>query len=81
MGDLYHQITYGDKWHFIARFLYDYILFAVINVIMVNIFNGIIVDTYAEIIEKTKRIEEEMKRYCPICSIEFTLFEKHTPGF
>lgn len=81
MGDLYHQITFNDKWHFIARYLYDYILFAVINVIMVNIFNGIIIDTYAEIREEAKTIEEEMWNFCPICSIEFTMFEKYAKGF
>ena len=48
---------------------------------MVNIFNGIVIDTYAEIREESKIIEEEMKNFCPICSIEFTMFEKHTKGF
>jgi hypothetical protein len=67
---------YDDPGYFMARFLYEFIFFIIVIVIMLGVVFGIIIDTFAELREKTTHIEGDMKNVCFICGAKKDELEK-----
>jgi len=64
-----------------TRFGFDYIYNLVIILIMAAIISGIIIDTFAELREDQKNIEDAMKSSCFICSLSKSELERKRVKF
>jgi len=76
-------LTYSNPW-FWGRFVYDWMFFFFTLFILINIFNGIVVDTFQSYREKDEEIQEHLRDVCYICHLsrnDFSVkdldFEKH----
>ena len=70
----------GQKGYIIEFFL-EWMLFFIVMLILLNIINGIIVDTFLELREKSNEENETKLNICYICSLHRTLFEKRGIDF
>eukprot|EP00824_Muranothrix_gubernata_P007553 TRINITY_DN1960_c0_g3_i3.p1 TRINITY_DN1960_c0_g3~~TRINITY_DN1960_c0_g3_i3.p1 ORF type:complete len:634 (-),score=133.68 TRINITY_DN1960_c0_g3_i3:53-1954(-) len=62
-------------------FLFNISYFLLINLILVAIISGIIIDTFGALRDEKNFIEEDMKGQCFICSIDRDVFEHKGSGF
>lgn len=58
-----------NRPRYYVRFFYDVSCFIVINIILMNIVFGIIIDTFAELRNKNTTLEENKRSFCFICSL------------
>ena len=61
--------------HYYVRYGFDLSFFMVINIILMNLFFGIIIDSFADKRDKTSSINEEVEAQCFICGITKSTFE------
>ena len=70
IGDVLPKLSYKfSPGYFVAGFFYVVLFHIFVIWIMINLFFGIIVDTFAALREKTYKIEEDKKNTCYICQI------------
>ena len=70
IGDVLPKLSYKvNPGYFIAAFFFVVLFHILVIWIMINLFFGIIVDTFAALREKTYKIEEDKKNTCFICQI------------
>eukprot|EP00708_Paratrimastix_pyriformis_P002164 GAFH01000903.1.p1 GENE.GAFH01000903.1~~GAFH01000903.1.p1 ORF type:complete len:554 (+),score=181.64 GAFH01000903.1:752-2413(+) len=62
-------------------FIYELTFFIISNVILLNIFFGIIVDTFSELREEKAHIKEDIEGRCFICGIDAATFDREGIGF
>ena len=66
---------------YLIEFLLEWTLFFIVMLILLNIINGVIVDTFLELREKSNEENETKLNICYICSLHRTLFEKRGIDF
>lgn len=66
------SITNKSYW---SQFFFDWLFFFTIILVMLNIINGIIVDTFQALREQNNEKEEVRENVCYICSIKRSKFE------
>ena len=81
IADIILKPSYSDPAAYYKRFIFDLLFFIVILIIIYNIAIGIIIDTFAELREKRKALEDDMNTKCFICSIEMYVFDKNSYGY
>ena len=59
----------GNRSQYIVRFFFDVTCFMIINIIILNIVFGIIIDTFAELRKEKQKIEENKANVCFVCSL------------
>jgi hypothetical protein len=64
-----------------ARMAIDMLFFIIVNIILLNIIFGIIIDTFAELRDKRKEIEDKFNNNCFICGRERYEFEARGNGW
>ena len=70
IGDVLPKLSYKvNPGYFVAGFFFVVLFHIFVIWIMINLFFGIIVDTFAALREKTYKIEEDKKNTCFICQI------------
>jgi hypothetical protein len=74
IGDVLEQPLYSDAIY-TSRYVYDFTFFMVINIILMNIFFGIIIDSFADKRAQESLIEAEVQDLCFICGISKSTFE------
>jgi hypothetical protein len=74
-NDWYEQHTY------FTRELFEMAFFIFIGVIVMNIVFALIVDTFAELRDEKKTMEEDMRTSCFICGIDSSTFDRQGEGF
>ena len=78
------DIMQPEKWsgeNVYHRFGFDFVFFALVNVIFLNILFGIIIDTFAELRDDKRKKEEDMNSCCFICGISADVFDREGGGF
>ena len=65
-----------NRKFYYARLVFEITFFLVINVVLLNIIFGIIIDTFAELREKNNQFEFDSKNVCFVCNLEKYKFEK-----
>ena len=65
----------SDQPGFWSEFLYSWVFYFLIILIILNIVNGIIVDTFQELREESNSISEAKENSCFICQISRSAFE------
>lgn len=74
IGDVLERPVRGSGlWT--GMYLYNFSFFMVINIVLMNIFFGIIIDSFAEKRAKDAEIQEEVEGQCFICGIQKSTFE------
>ena len=69
-----NNATFGDT-HYYTRYVYDFFFFMLLNIILMNIFFGIIIDSFAEKRADDGEIKEELKGQCFYCVISRSKFD------
>ncbi len=80
-GGLPFEMKIEEQPGFYSEFFYSWIFYFLIILIILNIVNGIIVDTFQEIRENNNTLYEEKKNTCFICQLNRTLFESNGISF
>ena len=72
IGDMMIRESYSksNRAQYIVRFFYDVSCFMIINIILLNIIFGIIIDTFAELRKVKTQIEDNKANVCFICSLQ-----------
>lgn len=73
--------TYVDEILFYLRSSYDLLFFFLVVLIIMNIFSGIIIDTFAQLRDQKSAILENKNNVCFICSIDRYEFDRNGDGF
>lgn len=66
---------------FFQREVYDTLFFVMVAVIVMNIVFALIVDTFAELRDARKKIEDDMRTTCFVCGIDAATFDREGEGF
>ena len=74
IGDMLGQPTW-DHNLYVARYIFDFAFFMIINIILMNIFFGIIIDSFADKRATEAEIEDEVQGQCFICGVSKSTFE------
>jgi len=69
------------RMNYYFRVVFDLTFFLLINIIFLNIIFGIIVDTFAEMRDQKKAMDEDVQNKCYICNLDRNIFDKSGPGF
>lgn len=67
IGDVLRLKDYSDPYYW-SRLFFDWVFFFLVNLIIINVFNGIIVDTFQAIREDTNKHEYVTQNICFICN-------------
>jgi inositol 1,4,5-triphosphate receptor type 3 len=67
-----HSTTYKKYWN---EFVLDWLFYVLVILILLNVINGIIVDTFQELREENVRIYDLSLNSCLICSLKRSKFE------
>ncbi len=62
-------LSIGDEGEFWDRFGFDILFYVVLDVIMLNIVFGIIIDTFGALRDETNTRNDHLKHYCFICNL------------
>lgn len=81
IGDTLSAQTYEDRELHYLRSAYDLIFFLFVVIILLNIFSGIIIDTFAQLRDEKADLEYDKNNICFICSIDRNEFDRGGEGF
>lgn len=72
IGDALPALSYlnSTKEEYFIRVIFDLSFFLIVIIMFLNIIFGIIIDTFAELREKKRFIDDDMKNTCFICNID-----------
>lgn len=70
-----------NKERYYIRYFYDLSCFITLNLIMMNIIFGIIIDTFAQLRNEKKALKLDKENICFVCSLDKPKFEKIEGGF
>jgi hypothetical protein len=80
IGDILAEVPYGKGMYWF-RFLNDFIFFASVILIVLNMLLGVIVSFFFEIREEEDFKENDIKNNCFICNIDRATFERNKIKF
>lgn len=78
LGDAMGTANKGSYW---GRLTFDIVFFLIINVIMLNIIFGIIIDTFGELRDKRNAVIDDINSRCFICGLDRNEIEQHGKGW
>jgi hypothetical protein len=68
------------KTSFNIRYLYDFMFFLIINLILLNVVFGIIIDTFGELRAEKEENDTKTTEICFICNIDKEVFDRVAPS-
>ena len=80
IGDVIFPAVRKDKYYEL-RLIFDITFFIIVIIIMLNIFFGIIVDTFAELRDARREIEHDIENFCFVCGRAKHEFELRGSGW
>lgn len=80
IGDSMKSVNVGEPYY-LRRTLFDFLFWAIMIVIFLNILFGIIIDTFAELRDDKSKKEEDMRTKCLVCGIDSYTFDRYGSGF
>jgi hypothetical protein len=73
--DVMEIVPYDKLSKYYTMFLFSLSFFLVVNIILLNIVFGIIIDTFAQLRDQRNAIEKDMKTKCLICNLDRNKFD------
>jgi hypothetical protein len=70
VGDALTPQSYEKKTEYYLRIVFDLSFFLIVVIILLNIIFGIIIDTFAELRDNKRQMDDDMKNKCFICNID-----------
>lgn len=67
IGEALGKIEFADKEAYYEVMVYDLTFFLSVTIIILNIILGIIIDTFAQLRDQKKFIEDNIRNKCFIC--------------
>jgi len=80
IGDLMEILPFGGSGY-TKLTIYEIIFYLVITILLLYLFLGIILDTFANVRDEKQHREHDMKYKCFICNVDKTIFEKEGVSF
>ena len=80
IGDAIFPAYQKDKYYEL-RLVFDILFFIIVIIIMLNIFFGIIVDTFAELRDARREMEHDIENFCFVCGRPKHEFELRGSGW
>lgn len=74
IGDFSNFKSIKDKYY-LVHFIFQWIFFFVVILLLLNIVNGIIVDTFQELREENNKNLDDKENVCYICNLNRSVFE------
>lgn len=68
----------SNKEGFYFRIVFDVSFFLIVNITLLNIIFGIIIDTFAQLRDKKRQVEHDIKNFCFICNLQRYVLDKDT---
>ena len=81
VSDYMHLLGNNADGQFIGRFFFDIFFFIFINLILLGIFFGIIVDSFQEFRDKMTKRQKDIKNICFTCGLDRASLEKRGINF
>ncbi|KAJ3245409.1 hypothetical protein HDU78_009282 [Chytriomyces hyalinus] len=81
IGELLEVPVDPKKEYYGARVVLDLTFFLIVIVFLLNVVFGIIFDTFGQLREERKDINDDLRNQCYICSINASEFQRHSAGF
>ena len=81
IGDILIKVSWDEKAKYYNKWFFEFSYFLIVVVIVLNIFLGIIVSTFAQLRDEKKMIKEDTENCCFICNIDRQTFDKDGSGF
>lgn len=66
-----------NRIRYLVRYIYDLSFFIVVNIIIMNIIYGIIIDTFKDLRSKKQMIDEDKDNVCFICSLNRHIVDQY----
>ena len=60
IGDVILDVSYGDSIHYFIRWVFDFSIWCLINLILLNVIFGVTIDTFAELRDLNKAIDDDL---------------------
>jgi hypothetical protein len=73
-------MNHFDQW-INRNFVYNIVFFLIVNVILLNVIFGIIIDTFGELRQNKNEKDADMQERCFICNIDRSTFERNLKDF
>jgi hypothetical protein len=81
IGDYSEPINYRDTPDkYLVKLAHDSSFLILVKFILLNILFGIIIDTFAQLREEKKFIEDDMMNICFICNFDRLTFDRNSEG-
>ena len=81
IGDVTEPIHFNHQGEiYLVKLFHDFNFHIVVNIIMLNVLFGIIIDTFAMLRDDKQQKELDIANVCFICNIERLSFDKYCEG-
>ena len=80
-GGIGEAMTFPSIEDYYARMFFDLLFFVVIIIVLLNILFGIIIDTFGELRDKKRELEEDMNNVCFVCGQNRSLIDVKGEGW
>jgi len=81
MGDNLESNPYSDLSMYFSRYFHDFVFFVIINLLLLNMINGIIITPFGEQRDIQEEIDEDIDNNCFICSLDRQFLQQKEIGF
>ena len=81
VSELLNKVPYSDVNTYVFRWFFDLLFFIMVNLMLLNMVNGVIITPFGQIREEKDEMEEDIKNRCFICSIDRSIFQQHLLTF
>jgi len=81
IGDILVKVPWDEKGKYYNKWFFEFSYFLIVVVLILNIFLGIIVSTFAQLRDEKKSIQQDTENCCFICNIDRQTFDKDGDGF
>ena len=82
LGEFTNKISFLEEPnYFMGMFFYQFFFFVFIVIIMLSVIGGVVIDTFAELREKSQKQSYDMNNVCYICSGNKNDIEKKGESF
>jgi len=81
VSELLNKVPYSNLSVYVGRWFFDLFFFIIINLMLLNMVNGVIITPFGQIREENDEMMEDVKNRCFICSIDRSIFQQHLLTF
>lgn len=81
IGDAIKPETFSETESYLSKFFYTFTFHLIVILVMLNIVFGIIIDTFAQLRDEKRFIENDQNNKCYICNMERYIFDQDGNGF